>query len=95
MTLAGDIGHVVIIVKENHAFDNHFGTFKGANGILLLRSSNPAPHDPDQRHPSSLTRKTTAVNAQFAGLDILAYFAYAREFTLCSNYAIDENRTHQ
>jgi len=26
------IEHVVIIVKENHGFDNYFGTFPGANG---------------------------------------------------------------
>ena len=26
------IEHVVIIVKENHSFDNYFGTFPGANG---------------------------------------------------------------
>jgi phospholipase C len=27
------IQHVVVIMKENHAFDNYFGTFLGANGI--------------------------------------------------------------
>ncbi len=27
------IEHVVVIMKENHAFDNYFGTFPGANGI--------------------------------------------------------------
>jgi phospholipase C len=32
--LAGmqQIEHIVIIVKENHSFDNYFGTFPGANG---------------------------------------------------------------
>jgi phospholipase C len=89
MTPAGTIGHVVIIVKENHAFDNYFGTFKGANGISLPRSSNPPPHDPDHRHQAWLTRKTTAVKAQFVEQDIPAYFAYARAFTLCDNYFTD------
>jgi phospholipase C len=89
MTPPGSIGHVVIIVKENHAFDNYFGTFKGANGIVLPRSSNPPPSDPDHRHPAWLTRKTTAVKAQFVEQDIPAYFAYAREFTLCDNYFTD------
>jgi len=35
------IEHVVIIVKENHTFDNYFGTFAGANGAKL-----PAAKDP-------------------------------------------------
>jgi phospholipase C len=31
--LANPIQHVVVIVQENHTFDNYFGTFPGANGI--------------------------------------------------------------
>jgi phospholipase C len=27
--------HIVIIVKENHTFDNYFGTFPGAHGAAL------------------------------------------------------------
>ena len=27
------IEHIIIIVQENHSFDNYFGTFPGANGI--------------------------------------------------------------
>src|SRR5256885_16333181 len=27
------IRHVFVIMKENHAFDNYFGTFPGADGI--------------------------------------------------------------
>ena len=29
------IQHVVIIVKENHTFDNYFGRFPGANGFTM------------------------------------------------------------
>jgi phospholipase C len=89
MRAAGAIEHVVIIVKENHGFDNYFGTFSGANGINLPRSTNPPLRDPDHRHHAWLTRKTTAVKAQFVEQDIPAYFAYAREFTLCDNYFTD------
>jgi phospholipase C len=35
------IEHVVLIIKENHSFDNYFGTFPGANGTQLARSPNP------------------------------------------------------
>lgn len=27
------IEHVIIIIKENHTFDNYFGTFPGVNGV--------------------------------------------------------------
>ena len=30
---AGKIKHVIVIMQENHSFDNYFGTFPGANGI--------------------------------------------------------------
>jgi phospholipase C len=79
------IQHVVIIVKENHCFDNYFGTFPGANGMTMPRSPNPPLHDPDHRHSAWLTRVTTAVSAQFVEQDIPAYFDYARQFTLCEN----------
>jgi len=79
----------VIIVKENHGFDNYFGTFPGANGAKLPRSPNPPHQDPNHRHDAWLTRKTTAVGEQFVEHDIPAYFAYARQFTLCDNYFTD------
>jgi phospholipase C len=80
------IQHVVIIVKENHCFDNYFGTFPGADGMTMPRSPNPPLTDPDHRHSAWLTRKTTAVKQQFVEADIPAYFAYARLFTLCDRY---------
>src|SRR5438552_15488536 len=83
------IEHVVIIVKENHGFDNYFGTFPGANGAKLPRSHNPPHRDPNHRHDAWLPRKTTAVREQFVEQDIPAYFAYARQFTLCDNYFTD------
>jgi phospholipase C len=89
MTPAGDMRDVVIIVKESHALDKYLENFKGANAIILLHSSNPYPLDSDHRHTAWLTRKTTAVKAQFVELDIPANFAYAHEFTLCDNYVTD------
>ncbi len=38
----GPIQHIVVIVQENHTFDNYFGTFPGANGI---------GNDPPTVHP--------------------------------------------
>src|SRR3954470_20036755 len=45
------IKHVVIIVKENHTFDNYFGSFPGAEGTTtcqLKGSTIPCPHAPDK-----------------------------------------------
>ncbi len=37
--LATPIKHVVIVVKENHTFDNYFGSFPGADGISMIQTS--------------------------------------------------------
>jgi phospholipase C len=80
------VEHVVIIMKENHTFDNYFGTFPGANGITMPRSPNPPPRDPNHSHAAWLTRDTTSVREQFVEQDIPGYFDYARKFSLCDNY---------
>lgn len=51
-----NVQHIVFIVKENHTFDNYFGTFPGADGatsgkihtgkvIALGHMPDPPPHD--------------------------------------------------
>ncbi len=81
------IEHVVIIVKENHAFDTYFGTFPGANGVTLAPASNPPPDDPDHRHQAWMARANDPNHrVQYREQDIPVYFAYARQFTLCDNY---------
>ncbi|HYM95945.1 MAG TPA: alkaline phosphatase family protein [Candidatus Sulfotelmatobacter sp.] len=89
MAAARPIDHVVIIVKENHGFDNYFGRFAGANGAPLPASPNPPPRDPDHRHAAWLTRDTTAPRVAFQQNDIPRYWSYASQFTLCDNYYTD------
>ena len=84
-----NVEHVVIIVKENHTFDNYFGTFPGVNGATMPRSPNPPPKDSPHTHAAWLSRKTTAVRTQFVEQDIPSYFAYARQFVLCDTYYTD------
>jgi phospholipase C len=58
------IQHVVIIVKENHTFDNYFGTFPGAEGttvamtktgqIPLTEAPDIPPHDLCHTHSCAL-----------------------------------------
>jgi phospholipase C len=87
MKPANPIEHVVIIFKENHTFDNYFGTFPGANGMVLPQASDPpAGGDPPHSHGAWLDRAKGAVLQQYKEQDIPGYFAYARQFTLCDNY---------
>ncbi len=58
--MANPIQHVVIIVKENHTFDNYFGSFQGANGVTLAPAPNPPPYDPDHKHQTWMTREGTS-----------------------------------
>ena len=85
----GKTSHVIIIFKENHTYDNYFGTFPGGNGVTLPQAPNPPPSDPDHTHAAWLRRDTTSVRLQFKEADIPAYFSYARRFTLCDNYYTD------
>jgi len=80
------IKHVVIIIKENHTFDNYFGTFPGVNGDAALAHAPDPISDPPHDHAAWLNRATGAVREQYQESDIAAYFAYARSFTLCDNY---------
>jgi phospholipase C len=44
------IKHVVVIVKENHTFDNYFGSFPGADGIAQIQTASgmiAPPQAPD------------------------------------------------
>ena len=81
------IEHVVIIVKENHTFDNYFGTYPGANGdATLTHAPDPPAKDPPHDHRAWLGRAKGAIRQQYHESDIPGYFAYARQFTLCDSY---------
>jgi phospholipase C len=84
------IQHVVIIVKENHTFDNYFGTFPGANGTVFPHAGDPI-QDPPHDHRAWLNRNGPkgAVHLQYTKTDIPTYWAYAQQYTLCDNYFTD------
>src|SRR5438046_3080801 len=54
MPLATPIDHVIVIVKENHTFDNYFGSFPGAEGTSVAQTSTGP--QPVGRPPMQLTR---------------------------------------
>jgi transposase InsO family protein len=64
--MAGAIEHVVIIVKENHTFDNYFGAFPGADCAVLDAAQNPPPDDPLHRHEMWMARDTRVGSARSA-----------------------------
>src|SRR5664280_153523 len=88
------IKHVVIIVKENHTFDNYFGTFPGANGTKMPAAPDPQVADPRHDHAAWLSAEAGApsegaLREQYGKKDIPAYWAYAQNYTLCDNYFTD------
>lgn len=84
------IEHIVIIFKENHAFDNYFGTFPGANGATNLQhASDPPLSDHPHNHKAWVNRNNKPVKEQYHESDIPDYFALAKQFTLCDNYFTD------
>jgi phospholipase C len=85
--VAGKIEHIVIIVKENHTFDNYFGIFPGADGATLGQAQNPPADDPDHTHQAWMSREGDTIHrVQYQQRDIPAYFGYAHSFTLCDRY---------
>jgi phospholipase C len=87
MPASSRIKHVVIIVKENHTFDNYFGRFPGVKGVKLPDAANPPPDDPDHKHQTWMKRAhESRYKLQYGEHDISTYYSYAHHFTLCDNY---------
>jgi phospholipase C len=85
--MTNPIEHVVIIVKENHTFDNYFGRFSGADGAELDPAQNPPPDDPDHRHQAWMQRADDiAHRVQYGKDDLPGYWQLAADFTLCDRY---------
>src|SRR3989440_11845102 len=83
----GPIHHVVIIVKENHAFDTYFGRFPGADGDPILAfASAPPSSDHPHTHAAWLNRANIAAKEQYAQANIPNYWRYAQQYTLCDKY---------
>ena len=84
---SGPIQHVVIIVKENHTFDNYFGRFPGVDGDgNLAAASDPPSTDHPHEHAAWLKRAVGAAKEQYGQANIPNYWRYAKQFTLCDRY---------
>ena len=84
--MANPIEHVVIIVKENHTFDNYFGTFPGAAGVTLPQAPDPQVADPLHDHAAWMAAQAHGgLRLQYGKHDIPAYWAFAQQYSLCDN----------
>jgi phospholipase C len=91
------IKHVVIVMLENHTFDNFFGTFPNANGYagnLLKHASNPIVTDLGHDGPTAraaidggkLDGFSPHGMVQYYQSDIPNYWSYAQHFGLSDNF---------
>ena len=87
-SLLGPLVDHVVIIKENHTYDNYFGTFPHSEGDNQLGTAqNPPPGDPDHRHETWIKRATEQrYRVQYSEADIPDYFALARQYTLCDHF---------
>jgi phospholipase C len=84
------IQHVVVIMLENHTFDNYFGTFPGAYGVTLPQAPNPMPRDYNHGSEAALAaidggkmdHFEAHANVQYKQSDIPIYWQYAQNFGL-------------
>jgi len=100
------IQHVVIIMLENHTFDNYFGTFPGAYGTTLPQAPNPMPRDYNHGSEAVLAgidggkmdHFESHANVQYKQSDIPIYWQYAQTFGLgdkfFSSYATSSTPNH-
>jgi phospholipase C len=67
------IEHIVFIIKENHSFDNYFGTFPGANGATSGTISTgqviPLGHTPDSSRDMGHTYHDAVVSIDSGKMD--------------------------
>src|SRR5436305_3960828 len=88
------IQHVVVIMLENHTFDNYFGRFPGVNGITLPRASDPVRSD--FNHNAAATNAAVVggttygypirSQVQYTQSNIPIYWNYAAQFGLSDNF---------
>ena len=103
---ASPIKHVVIIMLENHSFDNYFGTFPGAYGVTLPQAPNPMPRDYNHGSEAELAaidggkmdHFEAHASVQYKQSDIPIYWKYAQTFGLgdkfFTSYATSSTPNH-
>jgi phospholipase C len=85
------IEHAVVILRENHSYDNYFGKFPGGDGKTAGRRC--ADETPDPPHLREHALRGSSFDGRgychYLEDDVPNYWKYAREFVLCDNYFAD------
>lgn len=96
------IRHVIVMVEENHSFDNYFGTFPGADGIANAAPAALAKLHPMTHSTRDLCHTAACIQADYDGgrmdgfNDTEAYGYYAAKsipyyWQLAKNYTLFDN----
>jgi phospholipase C len=93
-TLTTPISKVIIVMFENHTFDNFFGSFPGANGVQSPPAPNPMMSDINHSHAHYLASfnggKLNGFNSygvvSYSQDDVPTLWSYAEKFGLSDNY---------
>jgi len=88
------IQHIVVIMQENHSFDNMFGRFPGVNGYTDQHASNPMRNDYSHSAASTaaaidggkMDQFPLRSSIQYDQSDIPNYWSYAQHFGLSDNF---------
>lgn len=88
------IQHTVVIMMENHTFDNFFGQFPGANGVVLPQAPNPVFTDFNHDGPSvnaaidggKMDEFPLRGHVSYTQQDIPNYWSYAQQFGISDNF---------
>lgn len=88
------IKNVIVVMFENHTFDNYFGSFPGVNGVTLTPAPNPMMSDVLHNYCHCVASfdggKLDGFNSQalvtYRESDVPALWNYARQFGLSDNF---------
>ncbi len=96
------IQHIVIIVQENHSFDNYFGTFPGANGIANAPAAAQAKLHPVTYSTTDMCHTAPCIQTDYDGgkmdgfIESESYGYYTQKsipyyWGLAQNYTLMDN----
>jgi phospholipase C len=87
------IEYVIVVMFENHTFDNYFGSFPGVNGVASAPAPNPLGFDLDHTHGhflacfnAGMDGFTSSALVSYTQSDIPVLWDYATNFALSDNF---------
>ncbi len=93
-TATTPINHVIVLMMENHTYDNLFGTFPGTNGATLPHAPDPMPYDINHYGDAQVAaidggrmdEFQSRGRVQYQQSDIPNYWSYAQHFGMSDNF---------